>query len=219
MVPCSRSQVSNVERGEIGGITIAALTAVAGALGAEAELRIRWHGEGLDRLLDEAHANLVNTLVEWLGRSGWTCEVETSFSEWGERGSIDVLAWNPRNEAVLVCEVKSVVPDIQAMLHALDRKARLAGVIASRRGWEARVAGRLLVIADSTTTRRRVASHQAIFAAALPGRGTAVRAWLRRPVGELRGLAFLPDATKGGTRRPAAGRQRMTRPAGHGVRP
>lgn len=208
-----------MERGEIGGVTIAALTAVARALGADADLRIRWHGEGLDRLLDEAHANLVNALVDWLGRSGWTCDVETSFSEWGERGSIDVLAWNPRDGAVLVCEVKSVVPDIQAMLHALDRKARLARVIASRRGWGARMVGRLLVIADSTTTRRRVSSHGALFGAALPDRGVAVRAWLRHPAGDLRGLAFLPDATRGGTRRPAAGRQRVTHPAGREERP
>ena len=36
-------------------------------------------------------------------------------------------------------EVKSVVPDNQAMLHGLDRKVRLAPLIAAERGWVRRV--------------------------------------------------------------------------------
>ena len=64
--------------------------------------------------------------VRLLGRLGWTTEVEVSFAIWGERGSIDVVAFHPSLGALLVIEVKSAVADSQATLHGLDRKARLA---------------------------------------------------------------------------------------------
>jgi hypothetical protein len=69
---------------------------------------------------------------------------------------------------VLVIEVKSVVPDLQATLVVLDRKTRLGAEIARQRGWVARGVSRILVLADGRTTRRRVAEHEATFAATLP---------------------------------------------------
>jgi hypothetical protein len=66
-----------------------------------------------------------------------------SFSRYGERGSIDVLAWHPRRRALAVFEVKSVTPDMQAMFVGLDRKGRLAPGIARERGWEPAAGPRL----------------------------------------------------------------------------
>ena len=58
--------------------------------------------------------------------------------------------------SLLVIEVKSVVPDLQAMLVTLDRKGRLAREIARDRGWQARTITRLLILPDDRTARRRV---------------------------------------------------------------
>ena len=55
-------------------------------------------------------------------------------SIWGERGSIDILAYHRLTGIVLVVEVKSVVPDSQATAHS-DRKARLRGRSPRRSGW------------------------------------------------------------------------------------
>lgn len=214
MASCSRAQISKVEQGGIVGTSIGGLAAVAGALGADLEIRVRWHGEGLDRLLDEAHSDLVDAAIRRLRALSWECEVEVTFSEWGERGSIDIIGWHAASAAMLVCEVKSLLPDVQATLGALDRKARLAPKLAGQRGHEAASFGRLLLIADSSTTRRRVATHTDIFRVAYPQRGAAAWGWLRRPGGDFRGLIFLPDATAGSVRRPVAGRQRVNRSPG-----
>ena len=208
----SRSLVTKVEAGHIESVSVASLRAIAGALGAAVDVRLRWNGEALDRLLDEAHARLVDAFVLLLRASGWEVAVEVSFSVWGERGSIDILAFHRLTGIVLVVEVKSVVPDSQATLHGLDRKARLAPEIARERGWNCRSVARLLVVGDSTTSRRRIGQFASMYAAVLPDRGASVRRWLRGPSGPLAGLLFLPSATPDGVRRRHGGRQRVSRP-------
>ena len=207
----SRSQVARVERGESRGVPAQDFDAIARALGAELDIRLRWHGEGLDRMLDEAHAWLVDRVVVLLQRWGWEVAVEVSFSIGGERGSIDILAFNPQTGDVLVIEVKSVVPDAQAMLATLDRKARLGSRIAADRGWAARRTSRLLVIGDDPTARRRVTELGATFATAFPIRGPRVRAWLREPTGSASGLLFLAYGQGTATRRAGVWRQRVGR--------
>lgn len=205
----SRSVISRIERGLIDNVRIGDLSRTAAALGARLDVRLRWQGEALDRLLDEAHATLVDAAVRLLRVVGWEVAVEVSFSIWGERGSIDILAFHRRTGILLVVEVKSVVPDSQAMLVALDRKGRLAPLVARDRGWEALHVARLLVVGDSATARRRIARHAATYASALPARGLDVRRWLREPDGPFAGLLFLPYAPRGSTGRGRPARMRV----------
>jgi len=208
----SRQFVSSVERGMIRHTDIERLESVCRALGAELDVRVRWRGEGLDLLLDEAHADLVNRMVGILHAEGWVANVEVTFNEYGERGSIDVLGWHENTKTLLVVEVKSVVADAQATLMPLDRKARLAPKLGQRLGWEARAASRLLVVWDASVNRRRLARLEATFATAFPLRGRSVRRWLRRPLGTVSGLLFVSNATAGSARRRATGRFRVRRP-------
>lgn len=187
----SRTKISRIERGQLSNLTAGDLEKAATALGASLEIRVRWRGELLDRLLDEDHARLVEIIVALLRATGWDAAVEVSYSIWGERGSIDVLALHPPTGTLLVVEVKSVVPDSQAMLHALDRKTRLASQIATDRGWQARSVARLLAIGASATARRRVARLEETYAVAFPARGGQVRRWLRAPTGSISGLLFV----------------------------
>lgn len=117
-----------------------------------------------------------------------------SFSVYGERGSIDILAFHPGRRALLVIEVKTVVPDVGGMLMTLDRKARLARDIASKQlGWSAASVSRLLVLPGDRTCRRRVSEHAATFETTFPDRTVTVKRWLRDPVGRLAGILFLPN--------------------------
>jgi hypothetical protein len=186
---------------------------VASTLGARLSVKLFWHGEGLDRLRDRRHAAIVEQMIRRLTDDGWTVRPEVSFSEFGERGSIDILAFHPLTGSLLVIEVKSVVPDLQEMLMVLDRKTRLAPKIAAGIGWESRSVSRLLVLPDDRTARRRVQEHGATFEAALPTRNVAVKRWLPMPTGAMAGVLFLPDSNHNGrSHRSAATEGSVARP-------
>ena len=137
-------------------------------------------------------ANLVEHVVRWLERRGWTAHPEVTFSVYGERGSIDVLARHPSRPAPLVVEVKTAIVDVQETLATHGRKARLAPTIrpsldkavdAVRAASAPRgvPADRLLVVLGTRIARRRVAEHEATFRAAYPVRDPEFRAWLAAP--------------------------------------
>ena len=183
-----------MELGDCALLPLGVIEHIVVAVGGSLDLLLRWHGEGLDRLLDEAHAGLVERLVAMLRAAGWDVAVEVSFSRFGERGSIDVLAWHPGLRALAVFEVKSVTPDMQAMLVGLDRKGRLAPTIARERGWDPVAVARILVLGDTSTNRDRLARHASTIDAALPARTREVRRWLADPAGPgIAGVLFLRD--------------------------
>jgi transcriptional regulator with XRE-family HTH domain len=208
----SRAFVSKLERGLSQTADLGRIDRICRTLGAELDVRVRWRGEAMDRLLDEAHAALVERTVALLRAAAWEVALEVTFNVFGERGSIDVFARHDAPAAILVIEVKSVVADAQGTLGPLDRKVRLAPELARERGWPVALVSRLLVVEEGATTRRRIARFAALFDAALPARNVAVRRWIEAPVGTLRGVLFLSTATEGVTRRAVAGRQRVRRP-------
>ena len=207
----SASTVSRIEHGRIGAISLGTLTSVVAALDASVDVRVRWKGEALDRLMDQAHAGLVEGVVSLLRANGWLTEIEASFSVYGERGSVDVLAYHPAARMVLVAEVKSVVPDSQATLAGIDRKRRLAPDLARERGWTCAGVARLLVIGDSSTSRRRVDALSATYRTTFPVSGRAVLRWLRQPGLPIAGLLFLPFLQPAHGRAATTGMQRVRR--------
>lgn len=154
----SQQVISRIERGKVGGLSRDALRRVFAAVDADVVTTIRWHGGELDRLLDEGHAGLAGTIASLLTHLGWVVLPEVTYSEWGERGSIDLLAWHAATRTLLVVEIKTEIADSEEMLRAHDVKARLArGLGEARFGSRPRVVARLLVVAEGTTNRRRIA--------------------------------------------------------------
>jgi len=189
----SASEISRVERGAARRVPIRLLERILEALGARLHVRVLWQGEELDRLLDRDHARIVEAVVGILSPAGWLTVPETTFHIAGERGSIDILGWHETTRTLLVLEVKSVVPDIQATLGGVDRKARLAPALARDRGWDVRNVGRVLVLPDDRTSRRRVHAFAGTFDRALPARTVAVKRWLAKPTETIAGVWFLSD--------------------------
>jgi transcriptional regulator with XRE-family HTH domain len=189
----SRSVIARIEQGRGARVAVVTLDRVAATLGARVFVRLHWQGDALDRLLDARHAITVEEVVRVLRLAGWEVATEVSFSEYGERGSIDVLAWHPETSALLVVEVKTTIADAQELQSTLDRKVRLASKIGRSRGWPARSVSRLLVVVDSRGNRQRVSGLAMTFGAALPSRTWAVRRWLASPAADapLRGIWFL----------------------------
>jgi transcriptional regulator with XRE-family HTH domain len=205
----SRGAIARIEQGHASSVTVETLEKVARPLGARVVCRLTWQGEGLDRLLDADHAAIVEQVVRILGDARWLVATEVSFNHFGERGSIDILAFHPATQLVLVVEVKSVVPDVQATLVTLDRKERLALQIASGRGWDAVAVAKLLVIRDDRTARRRIEQHARTFGNAFPDRIARIRAWLRAPDphAPIRGLWFLSSESQTVARQRVLGRR------------
>lgn len=210
----SRSVVGRIERGELLRIAWADLVAVAEAVGARLDLDVRWQGEGIDRLLDERHAAAVDAVVGLLRNLGWMVDVEVSFAIYGERGSIDIVGRHPPTGMLATFEIKASIGDANQTIIGIDRKARLAPDIARARDWACRGVARFLAIADSTTSRSRVARHEALFGAAFPVRGRDCLAWLRAPVGPPpSGLFFVkvPNVRAAGITRQRARRSGIDR--------
>ena len=199
----SQSAISLIERGHLASMSIRAVRRVFAAVDARFEGTVTWRGGLVDRLLDERHAQLVGAFTTELVGLGWEVHVEVTFSEFGERGSIDILALHRAGLVALVIEIKAELITIDDTIRRLDIKARLAQkLVFERFGWRPNRVARLLVIEEGATARRRVAIHAATLMAAFPDRGPLVRAWLRRPVGGLSGLRFFSSSNRGGAGRP-----------------
>lgn len=184
--------VVRIESGRVAEVPVDRVRRAFEAIGGRARLVATWEGAAADRLLDAAHAALVEAAVRVLRQRGWTALPEVSFSEYGERGSIDVFGVRESARAVAVCEIKSDFGSLEETNRVLDMKERLAPVIAKRvLGWRPDVIGRILVVPDHPTIRRVVARHAATMDAVYPARSREVRAWLRAPTRAIRGVWFL----------------------------
>ena len=212
----TRTVISELEAGRAGIHRLDRLRAVLAALGASVRVEVEWHGAGLARLLDADHATLQATWKARLEQLGWLVRAEVTFSRYGERGSIDLLAFHPATRVLLVVEIKTGLFDVQDLLSVLDRKVRLAPAVAREIGWRPLAVVPLLVLPGDTSTRRRLTAVAPLFAPFVL-RGRVATAWLREPgrAGRpaptgLLVMSKVPDARNTDLRR--AGRQRIRRP-------
>jgi transcriptional regulator with XRE-family HTH domain len=204
----SQQLISKLEHGHGASLSVIVLRRVAAALEMRLSLNAQWRGSELDRLLDADHAALQARARRLFESQRWLAEVEVTFSRYGERGSIDLLAFYRATRTLVVVEVKTMVADMQSVLRGIDSKARLAREIARERGWQAQHVLPCLLLAEGTTNRRRVVAAEPLLAR-FSLRAHAARAWLGRPVAAEGLLVFVPHppTNQGGGRR--AGRQRM----------
>ena len=206
-----RTVVSDLERGQIDRTSLATVRQIVGVFGLSAELVVHGLGADLDRVLDERHAALLGSASKWLLGLGWMVVAEVSYSEWGERGSIDLLCWHAQTASLLVIEVKTELVSVEATLRKHDEKARLGPKLARDRfGWQAQTVSRLLVFPDDRRERTRVEAHGSVLASADPSRAYDARRWCRSPSGPMAGLVFL--AAGGTPRSPARSQRARVRP-------
>jgi transcriptional regulator with XRE-family HTH domain len=198
----SQQAISLVERGHGSRLSGATMRRVFGALDARWDPVVSWRGGELDRLLDERHAAIVAETVARVRGRGWQIDLEVTYSVFGERGSLDGLAWREAGSVVLVVEVKSELTSLEGTLRKLDEKVRLVRTTLARDrfGPGDRTVSRLLILPATSVARRQVFRAGAVLDAALPQRGADVRDWLRRPVRELRGIWFVPVTNRRSSR-------------------
>jgi transcriptional regulator with XRE-family HTH domain len=187
----ARSVVSAVERGHLDGITIGTLRRIARALDIRVDMIPRWRAGELDRLLNAAHSTLHESVIRFFKTlDGWIVAPEVSFSIWGERGVIDILAWHAESRTLLVIELKTDIVDVNALVGSVDRKTRLATRIAQERGWEPASVSCWVIVTRDKTNQRRIDAHEAMLRAAFPADGRTMRGWVRSPATAVRALSM-----------------------------
>ena len=167
-----RDEVIDLERGRCGGLAWHKVKAVAAALGATIGMELRWQGADLDRLLSEGHAAMHGFVGAPAGPAGWESVAEVSFSIYGERGVIDILAWHAATRSLLIIELKTALGDPQALVGTMDRRVRLGKAIAAERGWHPLTVSAWVVFTESRTNRRHVLAHATLLEAGSPRTGT-----------------------------------------------
>ena len=214
----SATTVLRIEHGRLDTLQVCVVRRVLRSLEIELQLLARWRGGDIDRVADAGHAVLVGIIARFLEAAGWQVQAEVSFSIYGERGSIDLLAWHAPTRTLLVVEVKTSLNSVEETLRRHDAKIRLAAQVADERcGWSARSTAGLLALPDDTATRTRVARHASVLDRAYPLRGSEARSWLRAPQGGPRLLIFKSSPPAGPAR--AAPRRRVRRPRVRSVSP
>lgn len=213
----SRTTVSRIERGFFDAISLDTVRAVAAALELGMELRLRSRDGDIDRLTSGRHAALGESVIGWIRSSdGWVARAEVSFSVYGERGIVDLVAWHAATRSLIVLELKTEIVDVGETIGTFDRKIRLAAQVVDPLGWRPARVGAALVVASSSTNRRRVATHLATFRSALPDGVVALRGWLRDPAAAapdaLRALLFFSDDHRRNVRSGFASIRRVHRP-------
>jgi transcriptional regulator with XRE-family HTH domain len=191
----SRETVSRLERGLLDWMTVGSLRAVSRGMQMPSIVSVGWRNPEVERLRDMRHAELVEAAARVLTEFGWEMIPEYTFSQYGERGAVDCLAWHSASRALLIGEIKTRIWDLKEMLSTLDRKRRIVpGLLRRERGWRAHSVDVVLAMPEKSTHRHLIERHSATFEGALPDRQIEVRRWLEKPSGDLRGIWFLPDS-------------------------
>jgi Holliday junction resolvase-like predicted endonuclease len=99
---------------------------------------------------------MTETVARMLMDAGWEVRPEVSFSHYGERGVVDLVAWHAASRTLLLVELKTELVDINDMLAVTDRRRRLAANIAEPFGWLPAAVASWVVVAESRTNRRRL---------------------------------------------------------------
>jgi hypothetical protein len=119
-----------------------------------------------------------------------------SFSHFGERGVVDLVAWHAATATLLLVELKTELVDVGDLLATMDRRRRLASVIGTSLGFAPSIVGAWVLLTDTRTNRRRVSQFSKLLRAAFPMDGRSIRGWLSAPDQPLSALSFLPDSSQ-----------------------
>ncbi len=214
----SRWTVARAERGRFDEVTLQTLRRIVEALDANLSLALRWQGGELDRLLNSKHSAMHEAVARLFAEiNGWEIVPEVSFSIYGERGVIDLIAWHPASRMLMIVELKTEIVEVQLLMGSVDRKRRLAWKIARDRGWEPAHVSVWVLLAESRTNRRQLAAHSTVLRAAFPQDGRTIGSWLRAPTNAVAALSFLPKERHTHRRSSLAAQKRARRPNTRGA--
>jgi transcriptional regulator with XRE-family HTH domain len=214
----SQSTICRFESGRWAHVDLLVVERVLAVLGFRVSLQLDGrHLADRRRQLDAMHARLTGYLARMLERQGWVTALEVAIGDGFPRGWIDLLAFRPADQALLVEETKTDVPDMGALKRSVAFYEREAVAAARRLGWRPARVAVLVVALDTEAVARRLADNRDVVTRAFPARVPDLAAWLRDPDRQspkgwtlamadpaVRGSSWLQPTLLGSRRRPAA---------------
>jgi transcriptional regulator with XRE-family HTH domain len=208
----SRTTVARAERGHLESVGLRNARRIGEVLEVRIELLASWRGGELPRLLNERHAALHDAILALFSSyPDWELVPEASFSVFGERGIVDLIAWHAQSRTLLVIELKTEFVDVGGLVGTVDRYRRLGPMIVRDRGWRPTRVGLWVVVADTRTNRRHLALNARLLRAAFPADGRRMRSWLRAPDDPVAALSFMPYGQEGTVRQQLTAPKRVPR--------
>ncbi len=197
-VGVSRGYIAAIE-GSLANPSLDVVDRISRALGLEAELVLRpplvlgAHGQR-----DLVHARCTGYVERRLRTAGWRTAREVELILGRSHGWIDVLAFHPRSETLLVIEIKTRLDDLGAIERHLGWYGRSAGDTARRLGWQPRRITSWLLVLASDEVEGVIRHNSDLLARAFPLRARAMLEWLSAGNDSVtgRGLAMLDPASK-----------------------
>jgi len=197
-VGLSRAYVSMIERGRANP-SLAVVERIGAELGLDLELLIRTAPTlEVDRQRDLVHARCSGYVERRLRAVGWHVAREAEVIDGRLRGWIDLLAFDPNSETLLVIEVKTRLADIGLVERQLGWYGRLAVDAARRLGWRPRRIVTWLLVLASDEVDSVIGRNRDLMTTSFPLRAVEMMAWLgagRHPALG-RGLAMIDPASK-----------------------
>lgn len=200
------AQAVGVSRGYIAAIealranpTLEVVDRIGSALGLEAALILRQPivitGDGQRDLV---HARCSGHVERRLRIGGWLTAREVELIQGRSHGWIDVIAFDPLTQTLLVIEVKTRLDDIGAVERQLGWYARSAADAARRLGWHSRRVVSWLLVLASDEVETVLRANRDLLSRAFPVRAPAMLEWLSmgQPVDPRHGLAMIDPASK-----------------------
>lgn len=174
----SRGYVARVEVGTANP-TLDAVDRISHALGIEAELIFRTSTiVGSTTQRDVVHAHCAAYVERRLQTAGWLTAREVEVVQARSHGWIDVLAFNPEDETLLVIEIKTRLDDLGSVERQLGWYGRSAGDVARRIGWTPRRIVIWLVVLASDEVEAVISSNVDVLRHRFPMRAREMLAWL-----------------------------------------
>jgi hypothetical protein len=127
---------------------------------------------------DTVHAWCSGYAARRLSGAGWLIAREVDISAGGARGWIDLLAFDPGNETLVIVEIKTRLDDLGHAERQLGWYERNAIAAANRLGWRPRRVLVWLIVLASDEVDRTLATNRDAIGQAFPGRAPNMLATL-----------------------------------------
>lgn len=180
----SRAAVWRLETNQKAGVDLDVIDGVLHELGLRITLEVEGQHVAARRgQRDLVHSRLVARLAARLRRLGWLVATEVPTGPSAPTGWIDILAFRAADNALLVIEVKTTIPDAGDLLRQVSRYEREATWAAQRQGWQPTTTRVAVVVLDTAEVREALDGNRDLLGTAMPGDPRVLEAWIHAPVG------------------------------------